>query len=443
MELQLQNQQIQKLYPQMELSLAVLGLNEIELCEYLEEYVAENPLVEIEYPEDLASAKYLLEKKIEWMNGTPTGGYVNYADADEPAMGEMIGDDREDAYTCLIRQVGEIRLPPELEACTRFVLNFMDEDGFLTAGIEQAATGRFSPELVQQAITVVQELDPPGVGARNLQECLCLQLQREGKLTNIRERIIEAFLFEICKGKTARIAERLGIDEEQLKQEYELIKGLNPRPCASLNTDGQQKYIVPDIVVRYVDGCPDIEMNEYVPAVTVSPYYRNMLRCTSSREVVKYIADQLKNAEWLVSCLEKRRQTIRGVALAVAKRQRPLFETGGAPVPMKMAEIAMETGIHESTVSRAIRGKYIEGAFGVYELRRLFQGGAKGADADISADAIRREIRRIVEEENKRKPLSDSKISELLAERGILVSRRTVAKYREQIGILASNFRYE
>ncbi|MDL2236440.1 RNA polymerase factor sigma-54 [Christensenellaceae bacterium OttesenSCG-928-K19] len=441
MRLELQTKQTLQMSPRMEQSLAILGMNDLELTEHLEEFVQKNPLVEIDRPTEREQAKLALSKKLEWLQGDPENK-VNYWGGEEPPPIENISEPEEDAYVHLMRQLGETKLEGTLKAATAYLISRLNSDGYLTKEIGELAGEGCPKELLLEALAILQEFDPPGVGARNLGECLALQLKQAGKLTHAREVLVQKHLYDMCTRKWKLVSKQTGIAEEDIKKEYDVIRKLNPRPCAALNTDYTQSYIKPEIFIRHMpDGGFAIEFEERVPRVAIGSYYREMLKNTDDKEVVDYISGQLQNAKWLMNCLESRRKTIHAVVEAIVRRQEGFFLRGeNALVPMKLMDIAQMVDLHESTVSRAISGKYLECDFGVYEIKKLFQG-TRGNNKGNCQSTVQQVIKRLIENEDGGKPLSDQKLSDLLKEEGLSASRRTVTKYREQLGIAASAFR--
>lgn len=447
MELILQNKQVQQLNPRMEMSLSILGLTEIDLHEYLNQYAENNPLLEIELPEDINLKKAELEKRINFATGAGDYAGASYPsrDDDSDAYNTDIRDDADSMYAYLIRQLGEMKLGDKLAKCIRYIFTFLDENGFLKFDMPKTACKQFDTKLIMNAISIIQQrFEPAGIGARSLQECLILQLRRKGQLTNIRKRIINEFLYDMIRGKESAIAKKLDISPKKLSEEYAVIQNLNPKPCASIGMGEQPTYIKPDIIIRTLDEDGfDIDLCAKLPRVTVGKYYIDMLRQTDSRETIDYISKQVSNAKWLMSCLIKRQDTLLKVARALTELQREFFLHGlEFLTPMRLADVAEKIEMHESTVSRAVGGKYIECDHGLMPIKKLFQG-TKGNNKGNCSDVVKIAIGKLIDEEDGKKPLSDQKISELLLKQGTNASRRTVAKYREQMGILSSNFRYK
>ncbi len=440
MKLQLENRQVQQLYPRMEQSLAVLGMNETQLDEYLENYVDQNPLIEIEKPVPPESENLALSKKLEWLMGRPESGSAQWGGSDASSPMEKVGDVRVNLWDYLIRQLGEMKLVAGLFTCAAYLVGQLDEDGYLPAQPEELPA-IYPSELMRSAADVVKSLDPSGVGAATLEECLCLQLERVGKLTELRKNIIAEHLGNLSRGKWALAAQTLGVPEDTLKEEYALIRTLNPKPGAAIGGSGVTEYIKPELHVKKSGKGFEIEFDEKMPKMAVGRQYLDMLKNTDDNAVLEYIKGQVKNAEWMMSCLEKRRRTMHAVAGAIVEFQKEFFLRGNcALIPMQLSDIAGMVGMHESTVSRAIAGKYLECDHGVYEIKRLFQG-TRGGNKGNCADVVKLAIRKILEKENGIRPFSDQAISILLQREGLAASRRTVTKYREQMGIVASVYR--
>jgi RNA polymerase sigma-54 factor len=344
-------------------------------------------------------------------------------------------------------QLTEKRLDEKRRLLCQFLIGSLDLDGYLRLTLENAAevtqTTVFDAE---EALAVIQSMDPPGVGARTLQECLLLQLVRRGQEASLPARILRETweLFE--KMKVPEISRRLGVDPRDIQQSFDIIRTLNPKPGYAINSE-HPSTIVPDLIVEKIDGEFVVMLNDRsVPSLHINGSYAKMIRRGSKAkaEIKNYVREKLNSATWLIRSIEQRKTTMLKVMNAIIDKQRDFFEKGPPNLnPLKLQDIADMISMHISTVSRVTSNKYVQTPFGIYELKYFFTE-AMGQDtegSDVSAERIRNRIRELVENETPTKPLSDQKIAEMLGREGYAVARRTVAKYREQLKILPARLR--
>ena len=306
------------------------------------------------------------------------------------------------------------------------------------------ATLQISLEELQAALDLVRSLDPPGVGARDLQDCLLLQLDRDPGEYPLERQLIENHMQDIAKNRLPHIAKATGQTLDEVKEAIEIITALNPIPGKAF-AGPQNSYIQPDVLIEEVDGeFRVVVANGYLPKVRISPYYRKLLaEARKDPEIRKYIKKKLDNAEWLLHAIHQRRSTLQRVAEEVVAHQQDFFRKGERHLkPLKMQEIADKIGVNVSTVSRAIASKYFQAPGCIKELKHLFTGGTQRDDGSMaSRGSVILRIKELIGDEDPKKPLSDSKIVQLLEKEGIRISRRTVTKYREAEGIPSSRER--
>ena len=396
--------QKQKLSTQTVLSLGVLQMGTEELCAFVESAVLENPA--LEYPAGAAPA----------------------AAAAGP---EAVGDDlREITLQQELRsQVRFSALEPALARETAWVIDTLDRDGYLR--LPEAAE---PDETLLSAIALVQSLEPAGVGARSLSECLSLQLRRSGG-DELAERIVRDHLEDMAAGRLQRIAGILGAPREEIARACERIRSLEPRPGA-LYDAGEEPRLRADFVARKSPDGITVELSDQaVPSLVVRADYAALRKQTDDAAVAAYLDEHLTRARDLVDALVQRRNTMARLASLLAERQRDFFLSGPANLrPFLMTEAAQTLGVHVSTVSRIVKGKYIACAWGVYPLARLFSRPS-GADGASSKSAVLERLRALIEGEDAAHPHSDETLAALLRGQGIDISRRTVAKYRSELGI--------
>lgn len=327
-----------------------------------------------------------------------------------------------------------------------YIIDELDSDGFVADPLEEIAeTLRVPLEEVERALIMVQSLDPPGIGARSLEESLLLQLERKGLGDGLAARVVREAFTELKNCKYDQIRRRLGVTTEELRSAIGEVSKLDPRPRTDPSAS-DVAYITPDLVIEEVDGEYVVYLNDQdVPRVRISPTYRRMLGGDSGAEEREFISKKLKAARWIVQSIENRRRTMVRVTESILNAQRGFFAKGvSALKPLTLQQIADDVGMHESTVSRVTRGKYVQTPRGTFELKYFFSSGIRTRDGDeVASKAVRDSMREIISKEDKRKPLSDQKIAEELKRMGFSISRRAVAKYRDQMRILRAGLRKE
>ena len=342
-------------------------------------------------------------------------------------------------------------LTPREQIIASCLVDALDDNGYLSESTEElcaamGANGQLAqprPEEFERMLRVVQELEPAGIGARNLQECLRLQLRQltEGApVVTDAMALVDAHLPQLAQGDFAAMARQLGWPRERLERAARLVRSLDPHPGARLEED-RTRYAVPDLYVTRKDGRWQLSLNqEALPGLRINPQYQALARGRAP-DAHRLKAD-LQEARWLLRSLHERQEMLLKVANSIVQRQLAFLEHGEeAMKPLILGDVANELQVHESTVSRAIAGKYIHSPQGLHELKFFFSSGLNGTDRRHSSTAVRAMIRRLIEQETARLPLSDSALAELLSGQGIQVARRTVAKYRESMAIPPSHER--
>ncbi len=339
----------------------------------------------------------------------------------------------------------------DLKGCERkigrYLVEAIDENGFLTVGVEEVAKlFKVKCCAVERILDVIQTFEPVGVGARNLEECLIIQLRSKELLEDSIEYIILHHLKDLGENRIQQIAKETGLTVSQVQLVADVIRTLDPKPGRAFSSGEQVRYVIPDIIVeKEADGYVVTNNDGTIPHLMVSPYYMNLAKIKKDdEEVQKYLNDKYNSALWLIRSIEQRKQTIYNVACAVVDQQIEFLDKGEKYLkPMTLKQIAEMVGVHESTVSRSINGKYIQTPRGVYEIKYFFSSGVGGGSAGegLSSNSIKKFIKEIIGQEDPKKPCSDQDIVEILSRKGIEISRRTVAKYREAMGILSSSKR--
>ncbi len=345
----------------------------------------------------------------------------------------------------LLEQVRESQLKEEQWPIAEMIIGNIDDYGYLKATVEElsASTG-LPPEKIVEVLKTIQTFDPPGVGARNLQECLLCQLERSGQQETLEYRIIKDFMEALGKRRIPEIARGTGCEVDQVQEALERIARLEPRPGRAFLPDNDQ-YVLPEVFVQKSGSDFAISTNnEHIPHLRISNTYKDLMsQGGNSAEVRNYIREKIRAGKFLIKSLHQRQQTILNIAREIVHRQREFMEKGVAFLkPLTMVQVAEVVGVHETTVSRAVSGKYMETPQGIFEMKYFFTAGIQTASGEgMSNTSVKDMIAEIFKKEDPTKPLSDQEVVKMLKEKGIVIARRTVAKYRTELNILPSNLR--
>jgi RNA polymerase sigma-54 factor len=345
----------------------------------------------------------------------------------------------------LLEQVRESSLPSEQWPIAEMLIGNIDEYGYLKATLEELAFSTGVPaERILEVLKVIQSFDPSGVGARDLRECLMLQLERSNQQSTLEYRIVNEFMEALGKRRIPEIARGTGTEVDEVQDALENIARLEPRPGRAFLPDNDQ-YILPEVFVqRSGDDYVVTTNNEHIPHLRISNTYKDLMsQGQNSPEVRNYIREKIRAGKFLIKSLHQRQQTILNIAREIVHRQRDFMEKGvSALKPLTMVQIAEVVGVHETTVSRAVSGKYMQTPRGIFEMKYFFTAGIQTASGDgMSNTSVKDMIDEIFKNENPAKPLSDQEVVRMLKEKGIEIARRTVAKYRTELNILPSNLR--
>ncbi|MBA2565223.1 MAG: RNA polymerase factor sigma-54 [Gemmatimonadetes bacterium] len=325
------------------------------------------------------------------------------------------------------------------------IIGNIDEDGFLTCPLDDVAdVTAASLERVAEVLRKLQSFDPLGVAARDLRECLLVQLEKRYGSDNLAYRIIADHFAELSSHKWNDLAKRLGITPKDVQDAADLISTLDPKPGREFG-EITGNYVVPDLVVENVEGDYRVFLNDgNLPRLRISPTYLQLVKDKAFKGSAKeFVSSKLNSANWMVQAIEQRRQTMVKTMGYILERQREFFDHGVQYLkPLTLKEVADAIGMHESTISRVTNEKFCQTPRGVFRLKYFFSSGLSRDDGeDISARGIKARIQELVSNENPKRPLTDQKIVELLRQEGTQIARRTVQKYRDQLGILSSRFR--
>ena len=457
------------LTPALQQAIKLLPMTTLELVDLLNQEIVENPLLE--------------EVSAEELQQTDAAAQVDKADPDPQPVAdtEDTWDDADYAYFFgdyldsgyrprLPREVKE--LPPientlstvtsltdhltwqltaltddeQLQAIGTAIIGNLDSGGYLMASIDEIATmGGWSEPEVERVLAVVQAFDPIGVAARNLQECLLLQLRHLGLAGTPSEVIVRDHLRLLEQHRLPELARQLDLPVDEVTGYIDIIRQLEPKPGTRHNPS-QAQYVIPDVYVQKTEDGYAVALNDDgLPQLRVSPVYRRMLdkKSEQSVETRSYVKDKFRSALWLIKSIDQRQKTIDKVATSIISFQREFLDHGIEYLrPLVLRDVANDIGMHESTVSRVVSNKYKHTPQGVFEMKYFFHSGVRSLSGDdVSSVTIKQRIRKLVEAEDVQRPLSDSKIVTLLREEGVVLARRTIAKYREECRIPTSSQR--
>jgi RNA polymerase sigma-54 factor len=459
---------VQKLIltPSLQQAIKLLPMSTLELADLLNQEVVENPMLEEVPTEDLQPAE--ASAQVEKAEQAKSEKGDTWDDNDYEYF---FGDYLDDGYRSHTPQ--EVKeLPPientlatsssladhllwqlsllpdnvRMREVGAAIIGNLNDDGLLVASLDEiAAMGPWPVEDVEQALKLVQGFDPIGVAARDLQECLLLQLRHLGLEGTPTEKIITEHLRLLQNHQVPEIAKRLGMSIDDLKEHIEIIRHLDPKPGSRYNPS-QSHYVIPDVyVVKVEDQYVAVLNEEGLPQLRISPVYRRLLdkSAENTTETRAYVKDKFRSALWLIKSVEQRQKTIHKVANSIINFQRDFLDHGIEYLkPLVLRDVASDIGMHESTVSRVVTNKYMHTPQGVFEMKYFFHSGISSSYGEsVSSVTIKQRIRKIIEAEDPRKPLSDSKIVSILQHEGLVLARRTIAKYREELKISTSNQR--
>lgn len=422
--------------PELRQAIQILQYSSADLMSYLREQANENPVIDLkEYDLSMSGASSGQER---------TGiDYSNSKSANSVDLLDWIAEPADTLYKHLQAQLGLVRGLTGIRRKTAlYLIGNLDEKGYLETDAPEAARVLGIPaQEVLDTLALIQSFEPAGVAARSLEECLLLQLRRSGQDDPLAVAIVQRHLNDLACNRLQKMSDTLGASVAVIQETADKIRRLNPSPGAAFALNEQQ-YIVADLTVEQTDSGYAVRLSDIgAPQVAVNPYYRQMLRNLPQQEETRqFIHDKYTTANWLMKSLEQRRQTLTRVAEAIVDMQRDFFDEGIHGLkPLTQKEIAERTGLHESTVSRAVSNKYMQTPRGLFELKYFFTSALASADGEsASSESAKRRIKQLIDDEDKRKPLADQTIAELLAREGLEISRRTVAKYREEMRIPSS-----
>ena len=426
-------------------SLKILNMSTAELEAEIKKQAEENPIMEIDTKDN--------DSRIDWENYIKNMQKYTYRDKNEFAYNvdnevdfENMVRSTQNLYDYLKNQLRYYRIDKKQRKICEYIIDSLDENGYLDIQDEKLIMERLKIDknTYYTCKSYVQSLEPNGVGGTTLEECLSIQLKNLNIKDDLLDQIIKEDLNNIANKKIKSICKKYNISQEQCINYIKIIKHLEPKPGKIYNTNEVQ-YIKPDVIIKKVDGNFIVVSNDKNDiSININSFYQSMLnKQDSDEDTKKFIKERLDSALNLIKNIENRKSTTIKIAKSILKRQEEFFEKGTNYIkPMKMQELADELNLHQSTISRGVNGKYMMTPFGMFEFKYFFSKGleTQGTE-DTSAISIKKFIEDIIKKEDKATPLSDEKIKQLLNKNGVNISRRTVAKYREELEILPSNKR--
>ncbi|HGM3508786.1 TPA: RNA polymerase factor sigma-54 [Clostridioides difficile] len=428
---------------QLKQSLSILNMSKLELEEEIKKEAENNPLVEVEKSGEINWEEYIKDMdRSRRLDRTE----ISYNPDNEVNLENLVKYSS-NLYEDLKFQISLYKLTDkELEVC-EYIIDSLDEDGYLRTEEKVIVdTLKIDEELFEKCLISVQQLEPSGVGARSLSECLMIQMASLGIYNEILEEIVTKDLNLIANNKYKEISKKYNMSLQKCVELINIIKTLDPKPGRTCSVE-KSVYIQPDVTVEKIDDEFIVYLNEKDSyQIRINSYYKDILKNSQSDESAKeFIKERLNSATGLMKNIESRKTTVLKIAEEIVKAQDEFLRKGTKYIkPLKMKDIAEKLECHESTISRGVNGKYMLTPFGVYEFRYFFSSAIETENNEMaSSTSIKKIIKETIKDENKKKPLSDDHISKLLKEKGINVARRTVAKYREELGILSSSKRKE
>jgi RNA polymerase sigma-54 factor len=465
--LEMRQKQALVMTPKLQQALKLLQMPAIELQQMLKQEIIENPLLEeVDEVEEIRDEELEEETRSNSNddNRNEEKSEEERIDWDEYfrsswEMGYGLGEETQEEFFEKVpvakrsftdQLVSQLRIITDDEATIEigdYLIGSLDESGYLTCELEEVAnTFGVSIEDVAKVLDIIQTFEPPGVGARNLQESLLIQLGSQKLGDSLAATIIRDHFEDFKHKKYLEISKKLKVSIQDVQNQCTVISTLDPKPGLQIIAE-DPRYVIPDLVVELIEGKYVVYLNDKnIPRLRVSQAYQEELRKDAkdgNKETREFIQSRMKSAKWLIQTIEQRRKTMVKVMECIADKQREFFERGTAFLkPLTLQQVASEINMHESTVSRVTTNKYVQTPRGVFELKFFFSSSLGTQDGgEISAKSAKDRIRRIIEAEDANIPLSDQKIADILKKEGLNIARRTVAKYREQLNILPARMR--
>ncbi|SCG92607.1 RNA polymerase factor sigma-54 [uncultured Clostridium sp.] len=435
MDLNLTLQQRQQLSQSQIQSLEILAMDSLELNHLLKNEYLENPMME--HAEGTSEDNY--SEPLTAYYETSAGSYIS-TDEEDDRRRDFSAPKEDLLQEYLLSQLDIKLYSPQEWSLFHYLIDCLDDNGFFTMPVEEVAQKNNVPlDFVKQCLYTLKQLEPYGIFSPNLQESLLHQLDALDMNNEVLTQMILYHLHDIAEGKISNISRSLHISTADVRKNLEIITRLNPRPLSGFNS-GTNGYIIPDIIFQKENDSWTVRLNDsWVRNYSLNDYYLKMMNSSSDTELIAYFKEKLRRVQFILNSIEQRRQTILSIAEIILDIQQDFFDNNGPLVPMTMSDVANRANIHTSTVSRAVKGKYLQYTGGSLFLKNMFTTSVSRQDnGSVTPMVVKQYIKEFIEAENKQKPYSDQTLVKLLSEQNIHVSRRAIAKYREELGIKGS-----
>lgn len=431
---------------QLQQAISILQLSAQDLRTLIDHEYLENPALEMDENDVESDTR---EKITDQFSFEDISALAHYLGDETAATNSVVRDDLQQSFeaVAVIKQTLEEVLEEQVNMTfsrayereiAEYIVGSINDKGYLTCTIQEIATAmKRSESEIGQVLQIIQTFEPEGIGARNLQECLTIQAKQQAIYQGLVAEILDYYLDEIANLHYKNIADKLGCLPSDIQLAVDIIRSLNPKPGLAFGSE-QSDYIVPDVVVRKIDDEYIVMVNDYgIPRLNINSAYKNA--SDFDHETKKYIEGCVNSAAWLIKSIEQRRSTLYNVVCEIVRLQIEFFDKGQKFIkPMLMKTVADQIDVHESTVSRSVANKYVETPHGVMSLKSFFNANLSANGEELVASQVKTRIKTLIEQEDTKKPLSDQQLSELLKAEDMNISRRTVMKYREQLGFLSS-----
>ncbi|MEQ6388667.1 RNA polymerase factor sigma-54 [Bacillaceae bacterium S4-13-58] len=411
--------------PEMKQAISILQYSTVELADYIKREALDNPLIEIEEPPVLGN---------------------HYISSSQSNYVENVSRDTKDIYDFLMEQANFMNLKEKKRKIVHYLIMLLDDSGYFHDDIYEIAEELdVAVDDIKDALHTIQRMEPIGVGARNLKECLLIQIEEQDPNNHIAKRMVSEYLEEMSMQMWDEISRELGVTKDKVIQEFDFISSLQPRPGNSINTSTPTNYIVPDLFLEVEDESIILRVNDSVlPKISLSSTYEILKSNTSvSDPTHRYIEEKYRSFMWLSKSINHRGNTLLNIMRAITDVQIEFFMKGTDTLrPLSLKMIAEKCGVHESTVSRSSRNKYVQTPYGLFEIKHFFTNAVQLSDGEVTSSyVVRKKIKDLIDEESYDRPLSDQQLANILKGQHIQISRRTVTKYREQLDIPSSVIR--
>ncbi|MFA5576943.1 MAG: RNA polymerase factor sigma-54 [Tissierellaceae bacterium] len=444
-------EQTQKLVmtPELRQAIELLQLNALELKDYIAQELEENPILEIaNNEEEYENIDKYTNNDVDWKDYFEKFDDISY----RPQTDKNMKDYNYESFISyeptlkehLLSQLNLMSLENREHKIGVALIENIDSRGYLTVTTEEVSHyTNSSVDEVEIILNIIQNFEPLGVGARSLRECLLIQVREKKDIGKYINAIIDNYLEDVGHNRIQKIAKELAIEARLVQEACDYIKKLEPKPGRTFGTNEDIRYISPDVEIKIIDGEFEVIVNDVTgPRLNINNYYRELLKTNRDKNTMDFLNEKFNSAMWIIRSIEQRRNTIKKVVESILRFQKDFFLRGEKSLqPLTLKDVAEDIDMHESTISRATNGKYVQTPRGIFELKYFFSSSLESDRGGISSTSIKSRLKDIIDREDPKKPYSDSKLSNIFSDQGINISRRTIAKYRDELGIPSSNIR--